>query len=128
MSSSNVEIVRRAFDAWARRDFEAALALSDPEVVLHDPGRTGATFRGHDDLLRFWEEWLENWDEYRVEPKEFIEEGDEVFVASDQTGRASLTGIEVSQDLFQVFKLRDGVLVELRIYTDRAPALDSMSG
>ena len=69
-------------------------------------------FRGHDELKRFWEEWLENWDEYRVEPKELIEEGDEVFVASDQTGRASLTGIEVTQDLFQVFKLRDGVLVE----------------
>jgi ketosteroid isomerase-like protein len=128
VSSSNVEIVRKAFEAWARRDFEAALALADAQVVLHDPGRTGATFRGHDQLKRFWEEWLEGWDEYRVEPKEFVEEGDEVFVASDQTGRASLTGIEVTQDLFQVFKLRDGVLVELRIYADRAPALDSMSG
>jgi uncharacterized protein len=128
VSSSNVEIVRKALEAWARRDFEAALALADAQVVLHDPGRTGGTFRGHDQLKRFWEEWLEGWDEYTVEPREFVEEGDEVFVASDQTGRASLTGIEVTQDLFQVFKLRDGVLVELRIYADRAPALDSMSG
>jgi uncharacterized protein len=125
---SNREIVETAFEAWARRDFDAVMALSDPELVVHDPERTGGTFRGHDAVMRFWAEWLENWRDYKVEPKEFIEDGDEVFVASDQSGRASLTGIEVSQDLFQVFKLRDGVIVEVRIYADRAAALDSMSG
>ena len=32
MSQENVEIVRRMYDAWNRRDEEEMLALSDPEV------------------------------------------------------------------------------------------------
>jgi ketosteroid isomerase-like protein len=32
MSQENVEIVRRVYDAWNRRDEEALLALSDPKV------------------------------------------------------------------------------------------------
>jgi ketosteroid isomerase-like protein len=32
MSQENVEIVRRMYDAWNRRDEEALLALSDPAV------------------------------------------------------------------------------------------------
>jgi ketosteroid isomerase-like protein len=32
MSQENVEIVRRMYDAWNRRDEEALVALSDPEA------------------------------------------------------------------------------------------------
>jgi ketosteroid isomerase-like protein len=32
MSQENVEIVRRMYDAWNRRDEEELVALSEPEV------------------------------------------------------------------------------------------------
>jgi ketosteroid isomerase-like protein len=127
-AGSNVEIVRDAFEAYERRDFEGVLALCDPDIVVHDPGRTGAVFRGHDALMRFWQEWLESWDEYTVVPTEVTEADDEIFVACRQTGRAKLTGIEISQDLFQVFRFRSGRIVEYRLYAERGPALDSMNG
>src|SRR5918996_1844723 len=123
MAGSNVEIVRDAFAAYERRDFDSLLALCDPEAVVHDPDRTGAVLHGHDALLRFWEEWLENWDEYKVVPTELKEAGDEIFVACSQTGRARLSGIEISQDLFQVFRIRGGRIVEHRVYTERGRAL-----
>jgi uncharacterized protein len=128
MADSNVALVRSGVDSFNRGDLEAAVALFDPDVVIHDPARTGNTFRGHDGLRSFWSEWLENWSEYRVDPKEFVEEGDEVFVAVSQTGRASRSGIDVTQDLFCVYRIRDGKVVEYRLYTDREPALESMHG
>ncbi len=44
MSQENVEIVRRANDAWNREDLEGLLALSDPEIEYvnsPDRGRAG---------------------------------------------------------------------------------------
>jgi ketosteroid isomerase-like protein len=126
MAPSDQEIVRGAFEAFARGDLDAALELCDPQIVVRDPARTGATFDGPDGLRRFFEEWLENWEEYRSEPVEFIESGDEIFVRTVQTGRGKLSGIEINQDLFQVFRMRDGKFVEYRLYTDRDDALASM--
>ena len=78
--------------------------------------------------MRFWGEWLENWDTYRLEPHEFIEEGEEIFVVCEQVGRGKLSGVEVRQDLFCIYRITEGKVVELRIYADRAPALDSLNG
>jgi len=126
MATSDREIVEMAFDAFARGDLDAALDLCDPEIVIRDPGRTGQTLKGRNELRAFWEEWLENWQEYRVEPYEFVEAGDEILVRSGQRGRGKLSGIEVDQDLFQVFRIRDGKFVEYRIYAERAEALESI--
>jgi ketosteroid isomerase-like protein len=78
--------------------------------------------------MTFWSEWLENWDSYRLEQTEFVGEGDEMFVACEQVGRGKLSGVEVRQDPFCVYRITEGKVVELRIYADRAPALDSMNG
>jgi uncharacterized protein len=128
MVASNVDLVRSGVESFNRGDLEAVIELFDPDVVIRDPGRTGGTFRGHRGLRSFWAEWLENWTEYEVDPQEFVEEGDEVFVAATQTGRASLSGIDVTQDVFLVFRIRDGRVVEYRLYADREPALGSMHG
>jgi len=45
---------------------------------------------------------------------------------SGQGGRGKLSGIEVDQDLFQVFRIRAGKFVEYRIYAERAEALESI--
>jgi ketosteroid isomerase-like protein len=123
---SNVDIVRAAFDAFGRGDFDAVLEICDPEIVVRDPDRTGTAFRGIEGLRRFWEEWFENWQEYRVEPKEFEEHGDEILVHAEQSGRGNLSGVEISQDFFNVIRLRDGRVLEYRIYTDREGALASL--
>jgi ketosteroid isomerase-like protein len=126
MPPSNVDIMRSAFDAFGRGDLEAVLALCDPEVVLRDPQRTGTTFRGAEGIRRFWQEWLENWQEYRVEPSDFEEHGDEVLVRAEQSGRGKLSGIELRQDLFSVARVRNGKVVEYRLYTNREDAVASM--
>jgi ketosteroid isomerase-like protein len=46
MSEENVEIVRRAIDAWNRRDIEDLLALGDPEGNTSTPRRLSSRARG----------------------------------------------------------------------------------
>ena len=62
MSQENVEIVRRVYDAAARRDSATVLALYDPDIEL-DASQLGvagiaggdeAVYRGHDGLRRFF--------------------------------------------------------------------------
>jgi len=126
MGGSNRETLEKAFGAFARRDIDAIVELCDPDIVVRDPQRTGTTFNGAEGLRSFFEEWLENWEEYRSEPVEVLESGEEILVRTAQTGRGRISGIEVEQDVFQVFRMRDGKVTEYRIYTDREDALESM--
>jgi ketosteroid isomerase-like protein len=119
-------MVQMAFEAFGRGDIDAVLELCDPEVVIQDPERTGTTFRGPDGLRRFFEEWLESWEEYRSEPLELTQSGNEILVHARQTGKGKLSGIEIDQDLFVVLRVRDGKFVEYRLYTKREGALASM--
>ena len=52
MSEENVEIVRRAIDAWNRRDIEDLLALGDPEgEYVNSPSAIEpGTRRGRDEI------------------------------------------------------------------------------
>jgi ketosteroid isomerase-like protein len=60
MSQENVEVVRRVYEASAKRDSEAVLALYDPDVVIdvthgavgEVAGRT--VHHGHDGLRTFF--------------------------------------------------------------------------
>jgi ketosteroid isomerase-like protein len=49
-------------------------------------------------------------------------------ILREQRARGKLSGVEISQRLFSVYRFRDSKVVELRVYADRAPALDSMHG
>jgi ketosteroid isomerase-like protein len=126
MGGSDREIVRMAFEAFNRGDIDSVLELCDPEIVVRDPQRTGRTFRGPDGVRQFFEEWLENWEEYRSEPVELTEAGGEILVHARQSGKGKLSGIEIDQDLFVVSRMREGRFVEYRLYTEREDALASM--
>ena len=128
MEGSDREIVRQAFAAFSRDDIDGVLELCDPDIVVRDPQRTGATFRGPDGLRPFFAEWMENWEEYRSVPVELTEIEGEILVHANQTGKGKLSGIEINQDLFVVVRISDEKFVEYRIYTHREDALASIGG
>ena len=59
MSQENVEIVKRAWEAWHRDDLDANLDALHPEVELHTAIErnfegTGSVYRGHDGFRELW--------------------------------------------------------------------------
>ncbi len=63
--------VRAIYDAFARRDLEAALAHIAPDVVFHPVGtasRVGRTepYRGHDGVREYFADAARVWDDLRI--------------------------------------------------------------
>lgn len=81
-----MEVVRRVYDAAARRDSETVLSLYDPDVELDNSrlqivGSSAEVFRGHDGLRRFFRAWNEAWDDVDYQVDELVDVGDDRVVS-----------------------------------------------
>jgi uncharacterized protein len=127
MSQENVEIVRRTVDAIQRGKWEQAGQLLDPHAEGHGTvgGLTeGTVVRGVTQFRQsFEQEDAEAWDERRLEAEEFIDAGDRVVVLVREFRRGRGSGVELEADTAVVFEVRDGRVVRIQGYMDRAEAL-----
>jgi ketosteroid isomerase-like protein len=129
MSEENVELVRRAVEAYQRRDGQALRTMThrDCEVFTLTEGETeGEPFRGHAGI----DEWLEHefdpWDEFRVEPTEIRDVDDRVLMRSRVTARGKGSSVELNAEAGTVFEFRDGKIFRMRAYLDWHRALDAV--
>ena len=86
MSQQNVEIVRRALDAFGQGDVDGAMSLTHPELVSTRVDPDGAVFHGRDGFLRLFADWVENFTEYSFRNDEYIDAGDSVIVQMRPVG------------------------------------------
>jgi len=124
----NADIVRRAFDAFSRRDLAALLAIADPDVefmpaTARVAGR-GGPYRGHEGLRTYLADVARVWEELRSEPDEFLEVGDVVVC----TGRVYAWGVGrvIDAPAGWVWRLRDGLVVEGHVYETRRAAYEAV--
>jgi ketosteroid isomerase-like protein len=128
MSQENVELVRRVYDAAARRDTAAVLALYDESVEL-DNSRLmvgGGVYRGHDGLRRAFREWHEAWEHVEYDYDELIDAGEHVISLVTRHGQGRASGIAVEMPLALVWIIRDGKVVRVVWYQTRADALEAV--
>ena len=131
MSQENLEIARRAYDAWIRDDLDAFLAELDPEVVWHTTIEGTAegeatVYRGHDGVRQIWTDYRgEVFSRMEVSETELIDLGDAVLRLGHirVTGQAS--GVEIESELAQHVVIRDGLIVSSRDYLSHAEALEA---
>lgn len=130
MSRENVEVVRKLYDLGAG-NLEAGLGLElfDPDIEWLPASQSvlsASSYRGHAGVRDFWNELMSAWEEYLVEPQEFLDLGDQVVVVQRIRAR-SQRGLEISEVWSSLFTLRDGVIVRFRGFTDRDGALAAAS-
>jgi ketosteroid isomerase-like protein len=128
MSQENVEIVRCLWKAWERRDTKAVLRLYDPAIVWQsregDP--LGATYRGHEGVRTYFREWFETFEGYDAMAETFIDAGDKVVVGSRVIGRGKASGIEIGMSGWQVYELRNGLVVRVDFFQTETEALEAV--
>ena len=139
MSQENVEIVRRMLEASDRRDGAAVFAFYDPEIEWEIPEQAPwehvhgvdalggrGVFRGHDAVRRWLREWVGAWEVTDYEHEQLIDAGDQVvhFLRQHVRGRASEIEFEVPP-YAQVWTLRDGKIVRMKLYWNRQEALEA---
>jgi ketosteroid isomerase-like protein len=126
--SRNVVVVRRAFDAFSRRDEPALLALLDPAVEFHAPtaslARGGRPYLGHAGMREYLRDAAEVWAELRIEPREF-RELDDLVVALGRV-YAWGAGRVVDAPAGWVWRVRNGLAIAIRVYETPADALSAV--
>jgi ketosteroid isomerase-like protein len=126
MSQENVEIVRRAMDAWNREDMKVLTGLSDPDVefVSIFAGMEGRTYRGYDGIREYFADMRDAWTELHRDTEEVIDAGDDqVVVFFHLRGTARASGVSVDEDVTTVFDLMKGRLYRMVVFRDRDEAL-----
>ena len=126
---TNVEIVRRGFEAFADNDFEGWFAIASSEIELYprleEPG-VKRCYRGWDELLEYLTNWYSGWNDYTVEPERIIDAVEYVLVDAKEIGVAERGGLQVEQNFAHAFKLQDGKIVEWRMFGAIAEALEAL--
>ena len=125
VSRENVEVIRRAYEAFARGDNEASLSYYDPAVEFSQPAEEpgGGTYHGVDGVVEAFRKWLAPWDDYRVDLDQLTDHGKHVLARTRHHMRGKASGIQVEKIIFQLWTLRDGSIVRVQMYYDEAEAL-----
>ena len=127
MSEDNLQIVRRAWQAYQRGDMEALVAFWDPEVVYdlqHFRTWPESSYRGVDGIRRFLTEWLEMWGEYEVDVEEILAAPhDRVVSLITHRAKGGKSGLPMVLPMAQIVTLRDGKMIRFDVYDDRSEAL-----
>ncbi len=128
MSQENVEVIKQAFEAFDRGDYDAVLALFDENVVINQPPELpGAPpiLHGHAGVLESFELWPEQWDEFRIEMLDIRDLGSHVLLSTQTFGRGKQSGIEVEARFTFVFTLDKGKIIRWQLFLREEDALEA---
>jgi ketosteroid isomerase-like protein len=129
VSRENVEIVRRVVEDAVQGRWEASARQLGPDTELYGTvgGLTeGSVWRGPEQIGKVFEqEDAEAWEERRLEAEEFIDAGDYVVVLLHEFRRGKGSGLAMETDTAVVYEVRDGHVIRIQGYMDRAEALEA---
>jgi ketosteroid isomerase-like protein len=128
MSEENIETVRAVYDAYTSGAFEDTFRYFHEDIRFTVPPETpgGEQVRhGHEGVRAALTEWVGTWADYRLELLSLVDNGDHVLAECWQSGRGKGSGLEVSEGIISVWTVRDGLIVEQRMFRDRAQALEA---
>ena len=117
MSQENVEIVRRLYDAWNRRDEEELVALSDPEVefvnspTAVEPG----TRRGTNEVLAAARTQWEFLRDGRTEIDRIYDRGEEIFALTRLSRLMPEGDARIDDRVFASWMIRDARVVRTEV-------------
>jgi ketosteroid isomerase-like protein len=125
VTSPDVEIVKRAAEAYERRDVQGVLEFLDPDVELY-PARAvmqGEPYRGHEGFERFLADMSEDWEDFQAGGEEYrlLDDG-RVLVLGRFRARGK-SGVELDSPAAWTCEVQNGRIVRLRFYADADAAV-----
>jgi ketosteroid isomerase-like protein len=123
-----VEVARRVVDVLNTQDFEAIDKWADPSYEWHSAREMpeAAVHRGVDAVKTFGYEFIEQWEEYRLEVERYVESGDRVLVLARVRARGKGSGASIDRFIAYLNTLRDGKLIRTQVFLDRQEALEAV--
>jgi ketosteroid isomerase-like protein/rhodanese-related sulfurtransferase len=126
MSEEDLEIVRRAYEAYAKGDLATARQAYSEDTVWDvtrfrpDEG----IHRGKEDLAGYIRSWRETWAEHSFSLEQALDAGDRVVAVIVESGTGKGSGAPVTIRYGQVIKVSGGKIAETIVYRDVDEALE----
>jgi ketosteroid isomerase-like protein len=129
MSQENVEVVKVAYEAYARGGLDRYMEHFTDDVdhrAVEGEIDDSGPIHGKDALRAYLQDWIDTFDGFSFELVELIDAGGDTVVAIERFGgRAKLSGVETDQLLGNVYTIRDGKIARGREYATREQALEA---
>jgi ketosteroid isomerase-like protein len=129
---SNVDIVRRSYDAFSRHDMDGVMGDMHPEIVWEQAQGLphGGIYHGLEEVKRnifdpLDEEW---WNEFTADPDEFLDAGRNVAVIGRYRGTAKSTGKQLDVPFVHIWTLEGEKAIRFRQYLDTAGWIGALQG
>jgi ketosteroid isomerase-like protein len=128
--AGNTDVLREGYAAYGRGDIDAAMENWSDDIRWENPNaqqlpHPGVT-DGKDSVREVLVDFPTNWDDLKVTPDEFIEQGDTVVVLGHIEGRGKETGKDVKLPFVHVWRFGDGKVNRVQILTDTALAAEAL--
>jgi ketosteroid isomerase-like protein len=126
---ANIEALKPVYAEWAKGNFSPKFDVYSPEMEWgwseEFPGLEAVS--PDPDALRSSRlaAWLDPWEDWRCEAEEYVAAGDAVIVLCRYTGRGKESGVRVDTDGAHLWTLKDGKVMRLEVFSDRARALEA---
>jgi ketosteroid isomerase-like protein len=127
MSQENVEVVRRAYEAFDT-DLEALLRLLDPAIEWVSPSDAiePGLRRGRDGVRDAFAATAMAWDQPTHTAEGFVDAGDEVLVTVTFRGHGRGSGMDAERTEFHVWTVQSGAVIRFQWFYRRREALEAV--
>src|SRR3954447_13368741 len=107
--ADNAQILKDGYAAFANGDVQGATEHFADDITWEGPNTDripgSGTHTGTEEIVqKVWSVIPETWEDFKVEPDEFIEQGDTVVVLGHNDAKAKSTGKQVSVPFVHVWR------------------------
>ena len=123
-SDEDFELVREAW-ASARGNVRNALPFycEDIEIVPFGATLEGGVYRGHNEVVRWWDEQIvPNWEAFDVVAEDFQRVGNRLLVFGRWQACGRTSGVKLEMPATWVVDIREGKIARWQTFTDRGEA------
>jgi ketosteroid isomerase-like protein len=127
VSQENVDVVRKAFEAWNAGDLDGIIQLITPDAEFI-PLRVqleGDAYRGPEGIRQFARDAANEWEFLRISSDQFRDLGERVLMLGHFDGRGRGSRMDIRFPVGWVARLSGGKIAHLRTYSDPQQALEA---
>lgn len=127
---SNVELMKSLYQAFAEGNIPLVLDSFDPNIEWTEAEGfpTGGVYRGGEAIVNgVFMPLVTDWDNYRVEPDEFLDAGDRIVALGHYSGAFKATGKSMRVPFAHVWTIENGKVVKFVQYTDTLKVSEVLS-
>jgi ketosteroid isomerase-like protein len=125
MASEREQFVRRVFDGFNARDWDAVREMTPPDFEFRSSfaAMEGGAKRGAEESLELVKSLLTVWEDLEWSVNEVREAGDRSVVLYRIEGQATESGVPLSENLAMLWSWKGGTPTSAEVFTDPREAL-----